>query len=47
MHRIRNTGKAIEVVSIDLEGSPEETLRQVQALGEKVKAHRNGALAAA
>ena len=47
VHRIRNTGKAIEVVSIDLEGSPEETLRQVQAVGERVKAHRNGTLAAA
>ena len=46
VHRIRNTGKAIEVVSIDVEGSPEETLRQVQALGERVKDHRNGALAA-
>ena len=45
VHRIRNTGKAIEVVSLDLEGSPEETLRQVQAIGEKVKAHREGALA--
>ena len=44
VHRIRNTGKAIEVVSIDLEGSPEETLRQVQALGERVKEHRNGAI---
>ena len=47
VHRIRNTGKAVEVVSIDLEGSPEETLRQVQALGERVKEHRNGTLAAA
>ena len=45
VHRIRNTGKAIEVVSIDLEGSPEETLRQVQALGERVKEHRIGAIA--
>ena len=47
VHRIRNTGKAIEVVSIDLEGSPEQTLRQVQDLGERVKAHRNGLLAVA
>ena len=46
VHRIRNTGKSIEVVSIDLEGSPEETLRQVQALAERVKEHRNGSLAA-
>ena len=45
VHRIRNTGKAIEVASIDLEDSPEETLHQVQALGERVKEHRNGALA--
>ena len=47
VHRIRNTGMAIEVVSIDLEGSPEETLRQVQALADRVREHRNGALAAA
>lgn len=47
VHRIRNTGKAIEVVSIGLEGGPEETLSQVQVLGERVKAHRNGVLAAA
>lgn len=46
VHRIRNTGKAIEVVSIDLEGSPGETLRQVQALGERVKEHRNGTVVA-
>ena len=47
VHRIRNTGMAIEVVSIDLEGSPEETLLQVQALGDRVREHRNGTLAAA
>lgn len=47
VHRIRNTRKVIEVVSFDLEGSPDETLSQVQALGERVKAHRNGTLAAA
>lgn len=46
VHRIRNTGKTIEVVSFDLEGSPEDTLSQVQALGERVKEHRNGTLAA-
>ncbi len=46
VHHIRNTGKAIEVVSIDLAGRPEETLRQVQALGERVKEHRNGTVAA-
>ena len=47
VHRIRNTGKAIEVVSIGLEGGPEETLSQVRALGERVKEHRHGALASA
>lgn len=47
MHRIRNTGKVIESVLIDLGGAPGETLEQVQALGERVKAHRNGNLAAA
>ena len=44
VHRIRNTGKAIEVVSLDLRGSPEETLGQVQSLSERVKAHRGGEL---
>ncbi len=45
VHRIRNTGKAIEVISVDLEGSPEHTLLQVQALAERVKAHRSGTFA--
>ena len=50
VHRIRNTGKAIEVVSMvltgDLTGSPQSALEQVQAIAEKVKEHRPGALAA-
>ena len=46
-HRIRNTGKAIEVVSLDLTGSPQDTLAQVEALADRVRAHRNGAVAAA
>ncbi len=44
VHRIRNTGKTIEVVSLDLMGPPQETLDQVQALAQRVRAHRDGAL---
>ena len=47
VHRIRNTGKAIEVVSLDLGGTPQDTLGQVEILAGKVRAHRSGALAVA
>ena len=44
LHRIRNSGKTIEVAFLDLSGSPQHTLLQIQALAERVKAHRNGLL---
>jgi 5-methylcytosine-specific restriction enzyme subunit McrC len=47
VHRIRNTGKAIESVSVDLQGTPQDTLEQVRVLAERVRAHRDGALAVA
>ncbi len=45
VHRIRNTGKSIEVVSLDLSVSPREMLEQVESLAERVRAHRDGAMA--
>ena len=46
VHRIRHSEKTIEVVSLDLSGTPGETLEQVQALAERVKAHREGMIGA-
>lgn len=43
VHRIRNTGKAIEVASLDLSGSPQDTLERVRAIADRVRAHRDGA----
>ena len=47
VHRIRHSDKAIEAVSLELGGTPQETLAQVQAVAQKVKAHRDGVFAAA
>ncbi len=48
LHRIRNTGKTIEVVSLDLGAPPEGILEQLQRLAERVRAHhRDGAFAEA
>ena len=47
IHQIRNSGKAIEVVSLDLTGTPQDTLAQVEALAVRVRAHRDEAIAVA
>ena len=44
VHRIRNTGKVIEVASLDLSGSPHDMLERVDAIAERVRAHREGAV---
>ena len=46
VHRIRHSGKAIEAVPLELGGTPRETLEQVKALAERVRAHRDGTVAA-
>ena len=47
VHRIRNSGKAIEVATLDLTGTPRESLAGVEGLAARVRAHANGAVAAA
>ena len=39
VHRIRNTGKTIEVASIDLAGEPDAILKEVGRLACRIKAH--------
>ena len=38
-YQIRNAGKTIEVASINLEGQPEDILKEVARLAKQVKAH--------
>ena len=47
VHRIRNSDKAIEVATLDLTGTPREILAGVEGLAARVRAHANGAVAAA
>ena len=41
-YQIRHANKAIEVASIDLKGQPDDILKEVARLAEKVKAHYRG-----
>ena len=43
-YQIRNTGKTIEVASIDLQGQPDNILKEVARLAERVKSHYCGPL---
>ena len=43
-YQIRNAGKNIEVASIDLEGQPDDILKEVSRLADRVKAHYCGLL---
>ena len=40
-YKIRHTGKTIEVASLNLEGAPEDILREVRGLAARVMAHRH------
>ena len=41
-YRINHAGKAIEVVALDLSGTPENTLGEVDRLAERVRVHAYG-----
>ena len=47
VHRIRNSDKAIEVATLDLDGTPREILTSIEVLAERVQAHREGSVVAA
>ena len=43
-YQVRNTGKTIEVASINLQGQPDDILKEVVHLAERVKSHYCGPL---
>ena len=46
-YKIKNSGKTIEIASLDLNGTPKDILAEVRCLAGRVKAHRSLALTAA